>query len=122
MAYADKLELICGEIPMSVNIDDSNHFYQKIAGITDQMLHAVKNKDWQKLSALELYCAGCIDANRAKQADKILTETELSDKVDSLKKILSDDRKIRDLLEPWMSEFTLLINGKPKSENDDSAS
>lgn len=107
---------------MSVDVNDANHFYQKIAGITDQMLHAVKNQDWQKLSALELYCAECIDTNSKLQTNKLLTETELSAKVASLKKILSDDRKIRDLLEPWMSEFTLLINGRPKSKKDDNTS
>ena len=101
---------------MNVEVGDSNRFYHKLAGITDQMLHAVRNSDWEKLSELELYCAKCIDINSAEISNKLLSETELSAKVISLKKILSDDRQIRDLLEPWMSEFALLIKGKYKPE------
>ena len=103
---------------MGVKVDDSNHFYEKIASITDQMLDAVKRSDWDKLSVLELYCAKCIDENSAEKTKKLLSEKALSAKVVSLKKILADDREIRHLLEPWMSEFALLINGKRNLPKD----
>ena len=76
------------------------------------MLVAVHDKNWEKLTQLELLCAECINTNSTKSHKNALSETELQAKVASLKKILSNDKKIRHLLEPWMNEFNVMMKIK----------
>ena len=85
--------------------------YEKVAGITDQMLTAARAGDWDRLAALESDCSGHVDVLR--QTDSMrepLTPAARQRKARIIRKILDDDRQIRDLTAPWMAELSALIN------------
>lgn len=84
--------------------------YETVATITDQMLAAARAGDWEQLAALELRCADQVKILKTGEPPVLLTGTSRERKVQIIKKILADDRAIRDLAEPWMAKLSLLIN------------
>jgi flagellar protein FliT len=84
--------------------------YEAVATITDQMLTAARSGDWDKLTALQARCVSQVDALKTDEAPVPLTGVVRERKVAIIQKILADDREIRNLVEPWMTELSMLIN------------
>lgn len=84
--------------------------YETVATITDQMLAAARAGDWEKLAVLESRCADHVNILKTGEPPLPLTGAVRARKVEIIKKILADDRAIRDLAEPWMAKLSLLIN------------
>ena len=84
--------------------------YETVAGITDQMLVAARSGDWEKLVALESRCASQIALLKVEEPRTTLTGEVRQHKVRIIKKILEDDREIRNITEPWMAQLSALIN------------
>lgn len=85
--------------------------YENVAEITDQMLSAARTGDWERLAALESHCSSQVEI--LKQNDKSrqpLTPLAREKKTRIIKKILDDDRQIRDITEPWMAQLSAMIN------------
>ncbi len=84
--------------------------YETVAVITDQMLTAARKGDWDQLAVLESRCASHVEALRTSEPPAPLTGVVREKKVKIIKKILADDREIRNLTQPWMTHLSQLIN------------
>ncbi|MDP3088715.1 MAG: flagellar protein FliT [Methylotenera sp.] len=84
--------------------------YETVAQLTNQMLAAAKQQDWDKLAELEMRCAEHVE-NLKKIEDLLPLPTDARErKIASIKSILADDREIRNLVSPWMVRLNTLIN------------
>lgn len=84
--------------------------YETVAVITDQMLAAARNNDWDLLVELESRCARQVEILRQGEPPVPLTGESRVRKVQIIQKILADDREIRNLTEPWMAQLSRMIN------------
>ncbi|HWU98469.1 MAG TPA: flagellar protein FliT [Oxalicibacterium sp.] len=84
--------------------------YETVAGITDKMLAAARNGDWEELIALEAHCASHVATLKAGEPPVPLTGTVRERKVQIIQKILSDDREIRNITQPWMENLSSLMS------------
>lgn len=84
--------------------------YENMAIITDQMLAAARVGDWVRLAMLETRCADQVKILKTGESPTHLSGELRERKVKIIQKILSDDREIRSLTEPWMAQLSRLIN------------
>ncbi len=84
--------------------------YKHISAITGQMLAAAQEQDWDLLAELEKDCATYRDSVMHAEALEPVGEALSNVKVAYIKKILEDDRQIRDLISPWMKKLEGMIN------------
>lgn len=84
--------------------------YENVSHITNLMVHAARNGEWDELTVLESRCATQIELLRQGEPHTPLPEVERSQKVRIIKKILADDREIRSFTEPWMNRLSALMN------------
>ena len=85
--------------------------YETVAEITDQMLAAARNADWEQLAALESRCSGQVDIIRQnEEPQQPLSVAARERKIRIIRKILADDREIRSITEPWMQQLAALMN------------
>ena len=84
--------------------------YEAMADITEQMVHAASASDWDRLVLLEQQCAAHVRQLKDSEAPLALTGANREKKVDAIRKMLDDDRKIRDLTVPWMARLSALIS------------
>ena len=83
--------------------------YEAVAETTAQMLVAARAKDWARVTELEAACAVYTRMIVEQAAVNPLGERELKRKFASIKKILADDRQIRELSEPWMVRLSGML-------------
>lgn len=93
-----------------MNSEEILALYEAVSGITDQMLVAARQGDWDRLIALEEHCARHVQTLKDGEPPIPLTGASRDRKVQIIHKILADDRKIRDLAEPWMAQLAQMIN------------
>lgn len=93
-----------------MNSEEILALYEAVSGITDQMLVAARQGDWDRLIALEEHCARHVQTLKDGEPPIPLTGKSRDRKVQIIHKILADDRKIRDLAEPWMAQLAQMIN------------
>ena len=85
--------------------------YETVADITDQMLAAARTGDWEQLAALESHCSSQVEIlKNSDQQRQPLTPLAREKKTRIIKKILDDDRQIRDITEPWMAQLSAMMN------------
>jgi flagellar protein FliT len=89
--------------------DDIVDTYETMAGITDQMLRAANENDWDRLAELEQQCAAHVRQLKDSEPQP-LAATQRVKKVDAIRRMLAADRQIRDLSAPWMARLSALIN------------
>ena len=99
-----------------MNSQEIVSIYEHVAELSAQMVSAAQNHNWELLSRLELSCQTQMQAIQDVDMPVVLERTERERKVGFLKKILADDRKIRDLIQPEMARLGELING-PRVHN-----
>lgn len=83
--------------------------YESVADLTGQMLAAAGSNDWDRLVELEKQCSSKVSVLRASEPGMSLTGQARQRKVELIKKVLADDRRIRDLTTPWMAHLSNLI-------------
>lgn len=93
-----------------MNEQEVIYLYENVASITDQMLAAARKGDWDELVALETRCASQVSILKTGEPPVPLTGTVRERKVAIIKKILADDKEIRNLTQPWMEQLSRLIN------------
>lgn len=95
------------------------HIYEAIESLSDQMLTAAKNQDWDKLTELEKNCAQHVQQLKYYQNVLPLSKDLQAQKKTSIQHILANDSQIRDLVSPQMASLSALIssaqNGKKLS-------
>lgn len=84
--------------------------YAAVAELTGQMLAAAEAGDWDQLVFLEQRCTRHVDTLKRCEAAVELNPSGRQAKIDCLRRILADDRRIRDLTTPWMAQLSALIN------------
>lgn len=88
---------------------DTIMVYEKVAGLTKQMLLAAKQQDWDSLTELEIYCAQQVATLRHTESALPLPSDIRARKLASIKSILADDREIRNIVSPWMLRLNSLM-------------
>ncbi|MCL6483309.1 MAG: flagellar protein FliT [Janthinobacterium lividum] len=91
--------------------NDVLSMYENIAGMTNKMVVAARSSDWDGFDTLENQCAAAASPT---MTSKVPAQTGASRqrKIDLLKQILANDREIRTITEPWMTQ---LSNNMPES-------
>lgn len=93
------------------------YMYENVATITDQMLKAALNSNWELLTKLEARCTAQAKLINETSEQVILADPERQQKIRIIKKILADDKQIRDLIEPRMNFLSDLMRAaKSKSQ------
>jgi flagellar protein FliT len=89
---------------MHIIIED----YQRLSNITGQMRDAAAAGEWDKLVELEQRCTQ--EVTTIKPRDVVPTDdSERKLKADLIRKMLADDKAIRDLTEPWMRQLERIM-------------
>ncbi len=89
--------------------------YESVAEVTNQMLKAAQNQDWDMLSELEVTCADYVEQIR--DYDELQPEDgdAYKQKLKSIKQILANDREIRNLMAPWMFKLNNMLSSGSKN-------
>ena len=77
--------------------------YEKIAGLTSQMVNGAQSSDWGTLDSMENQCAAASVALMGGAAP--LQGDPRKRKIELLKQIMANDRAIRDVTEPWQNRL-----------------
>ncbi|MDO8702250.1 MAG: flagellar protein FliT [Undibacterium sp.] len=83
--------------------------YESVAEITDRMLNAARVADWDLLAELETDCSSTVENLKSNEFPSELPPEIRDRKIQIIKKILADDREIRDITEPWMMQLANLM-------------
>lgn len=83
--------------------------YENVATITANMLDAARTGDWELLAQLETNCSNHVQSIRDSELPIELPAEMRDRKIRIIKKILADDKEIRDITEPWMLELSNLM-------------
>lgn len=84
--------------------------YESVAEITHQMLDAARAADWELLVELESRCSSQVAVLKREEPHVPMTGDVREHKVRIIRKILEDDREIRDITTPWMTRLSALLN------------
>jgi flagellar protein FliT len=83
--------------------------YENVATITTNMLDAARTNDWDLLTQLEADCASRVQLLRDHELPLDLPSDIRDKKINIIKKILADDKEIREITEPWMAQLASLM-------------
>ncbi len=95
---------------MTMTSQDVVTVYEEMVVITEQMVQAASASDWDMLVTLERQCAAHLRNLTENEQRVALVGASRTRKVDAIRKMLADDRKIRDLTMPWMAKLSALIS------------
>ena len=84
--------------------------YEAMVELTGQMLQAAGGNDWGRLIELEKRCAAHVQTLQDNGPALAMQGPGRDKKIEILKQLLSDDRRIRDLTMPWMAQLSALIS------------
>ena len=90
--------------------------YEFLSSIMDQMRMAASQGDWGHLVELEGQCSQRVEIMKAQDASTPTDENTRLRKAALIRKILADDKEIRNHIEPWMAQLQHLIqsNGQER--------
>lgn len=84
--------------------------YAEMADLTERMLDAATRSEWDQLVELEQRCAAHVRTLQSEEGQQPLVGEQRERKVELIRKMLTADRKIRDITMPWMAQLSALIN------------
>jgi flagellar protein FliT len=84
--------------------------YETMVHLSEQMLDAATSSDWDRLVQLENRCASHVECLRMGEAGVPFQGEQRIKKIAIIKKLLDDDRRIRDLAMPKLAELSALLN------------
>ncbi len=79
--------------------------YEEVETLTEQMLQATKQQDWQQLAELEALCAQQLGQLKNMADGQPLSAAARKRKLAVIKHILATDREIRQLMSPWVDNM-----------------
>lgn len=92
-----------------MNSKELMSIYAEVADITSHMVGAAESNDWLLLAKLEERCSVQVQAIKDDPDPVKLGREEYDQKLKMIKKILADDRKIRDITQPRMAQLTEMM-------------
>ncbi|GGY77147.1 flagellar protein FliT [Pseudoduganella plicata] len=84
--------------------------YAAMGELTSQMVAAANESDWDRLEALEQRVSAHVALLKTTEGSIKLEAEQRKRKVSLIKQMLDDDRKVRDMIQPWMAQLSRLIN------------
>ena len=90
--------------------------YQSLSNITGQMRDAALQGEWDKLIVLEQQCSLHVETMKPVDATAKLDEPERQQKISLIKKIMADDREIRNRTEGWMEQLQRLMQSNRQEQ------
>lgn len=84
--------------------------YDTLSRTTGSMLVAAKQGDWERLASLEKDCAQIVAELSALESDDYLPDDVRPRKLALIRKVLADDRAIRDITEPWLRRLEVQMH------------
>jgi flagellar protein FliT len=84
--------------------------YEAMLALTGQLVVAAGNNDWEQFLLLEQRCAVHLQTLKNGGPALPMTGASRQKKIALMQKLLSDDRKIRDLTMPWMGRLAALVD------------
>ena len=90
--------------------------YEAMQDLTAQMVQAASASDWDQLAELERRCALHVADLKAHAEDLPMSGEHRIAKIQIIRQLLDDDRKIRDLTMPWMTHLSAMI-GSTRSQS-----
>lgn len=93
------------------------NIYEAILIITNKMLSAAENKEWEKLVILEKECRKLTSKLMINNPVEELSEELLQKKINIIHQVLANDAKIRAITEPWMANLQNMINTVGRQRN-----
>ena len=84
--------------------------YEAMLLITGQMVLASQHSDWDQLIALEQRCAAHVQHLKLSEPPLALQGEKRAKKIEIIRKMLDDDRKIRDLTMPRVAQLSALMH------------
>jgi len=88
-----------------MNSQELISIYENVAEITTRMVHAAEEHDWQLLARLEESCTLQVQVIKDNPDPVELGAEEHNKKVSVIKRILADDKKIRDITQPRIKQL-----------------
>lgn len=98
-----------------IDSEQNLELYEAVAQMTDRMLAAAHAGEWDQLTVLESECSALVARIAAVNDAVSLPVDSRVRKVKIIRRILADDRAIRDLISPWMAELAARINSSSTS-------
>lgn len=83
--------------------------YEVLSSIMGEMRVAATQGEWDRLVELESQCSRRVETMKAQDATTPIDENTRLLKVALIRKILADDKEIRNHTEPWMAQLQRLI-------------
>lgn len=96
---------------------DTIVLYEAVADLTKQMLQVAKQQDWDALAKLEVSCANYVATLKTSESTSTLSSDVRARKLASIKRILADDRELRNIVSPWMVRINSLMSGLNSESN-----
>lgn len=90
--------------------------YEAMESLTAQMVGAAEASDWDQLADLERRCAAHVQTLKNHADDLPMSGEHRVAKIRIIRKLLDDDRRIRDLTMPWMAHLSAMI-GSTRSQS-----
>jgi flagellar protein FliT len=84
--------------------------YAAMGELTGQMVAAASAADWDQLEVLEQRVTAHVEQLKSNEEGIRLDGEQRQRKVSLIRKMLDDDRKVRDLTMPWMAQLSRLIS------------
>lgn len=91
-----------------MNMSNAIEDYQQLSGITARMRAAAAEGDWDELIALEKECARRMAQIRLRDSQPA-DEAGRRQKAALIRKMLADDKAIREQTEPWMRQLEKIM-------------
>jgi len=79
--------------------------YERVAEESHRLALAVERGDWDEVERTEAACRDLIEGIRELAATRVLDEDQNRRRMELLSRILAEDARIRDTLEPWLAEL-----------------
>jgi flagellar protein FliT len=92
--------------------------YEAMVQISQKMLEAARHQKWEDFDRLEMLCEGYIHQIPVHNEQLPLSKDALRRKVGLLKQILSNDRQICELTQPWVVKLDNIMGLQPGRGSD----
>lgn len=93
---------------MSLSSQEIVSVYETMVIITDEMLKAAIDNDWDRVTLLEQRCALHLRQLHTNEPT-VLSPEQRERKIAAIRSMLASDRQIRDLTTPWMSKLSAMV-------------
>tara|TARA_R110002073_G_scaffold320204_1_gene495525 strand:+ start:712 stop:1047 length:336 start_codon:yes stop_codon:yes gene_type:complete len=91
--------------------------YEEILTITNKMLIAAQNHEWENLVALEQTCRKLTEQLDKQNPKPILSDDLQQRKIKIIHRVLADDAQIRMITEPWMMKLQNILGSTKRERN-----